>query len=146
MRPIHTTLPLLPLALAACVGTEALGPGSGVPVEPEVLTIRAVEVGAERVVIRMTDGARCVGARPEGETGGWSGVAAECPYPLPYTVAFRVGGSPQRFLIEDPTNLPITPEGRPGPRAEVFVTDVDGIRKLYISPLGPNVRMELPGA
>ncbi|GIT96123.1 hypothetical protein JANAI62_27460 [Jannaschia pagri] len=132
----------LPALMAGCVvvdETSSAGP-EGVP-SGETRVLSAVATPS-RVTIRMSDGARCVAARPEGVPGGWSGVTADCGYQLPYAVTFVQGGSPARFVIEDPTGVPAGPDGRPGPRAEVIVTDVSGQRRLFISPLGPNVRFE----
>ncbi|MGB3555499.1 MAG: hypothetical protein WBA25_12765 [Jannaschia sp.] len=127
--------------LAAC--NPAIGPGAGAPSIPPG-QVRVVDVSAspDRVVMRLSDRSRCVGVRPEGETGGWSGVTGDCGYALPYTVTFRQGGSASRFVIEDPTGVPVGAGGGPGPRAEVFVTDVDGVRRLFVSGLGSGVRFE----
>ncbi|MEM7490403.1 MAG: hypothetical protein AAF390_14875 [Pseudomonadota bacterium] len=142
MRP--AVLLLLPF-IAACQGVDGFGlTEEGVDDGP--LRIVAAEARASRVTLRLSDGTRCVGERPEGVQTGWSGVTAtDCGYGLPYTVAFRRGGSPQRFTIEDPRGT-LTEQGVPGPRAEVFVTDVDGTRKLFITPLGRGTRLEAPSA
>ncbi|PWJ19271.1 hypothetical protein [Jannaschia seohaensis] len=105
--------------------------------------VASVDASPNRVVIRVSDGARCTAERPEGVLAGWSGVTEEeCGYVLPFTVEFHQGGVASRFIIEDPTGVPVGPDGGPGPRAEVFVTDIDGVRRLFFSPLGPNVRFE----
>ena len=129
-------LPLLPLvALAGCIdsfgGGTARAPG-GIPEGAVRVSEVAVRPGA--VTIRTSDGARCVSERPEGTAAGWSGVTADCGYALPYTVTFARGGDPSRFVVEEPGGA-ITADGTPGPRAEVFVTDVDGVRRLFVVPL-----------
>lgn len=141
MRTVHRVLPLAALALAACQPiTDAFDGGasrSGVTVPPGEVRVVAASATPGRVTIRLSDGARCTAERPESEPGGWSGVTADCGYQLPYTVAFRQAGTAQRFTVE------AAPAGT-GPRAEIFVTDVDGIRRLFTSPLGANVRFETP--
>ena len=141
MRPI--LLLLIPLALGACqpIGVEGSAAQGVVVPEGEVRVVEA-RANASRVTLRLSDGSRCVGMRPEGVPGGWSGVTGDCGYALPYSVVFRPGGDdPARFRIEAPT-LPLGPDGRPGPRAEIFVIDVDGVRRLFTAPLGRNVRFE----
>lgn len=136
MRPI---LFLLPLALGACQvpGTAITGgaSNSGVAVPPGQVRVVSAAATPGTVTIRLSDGSRCTGLRPEGTPGGWSGVTADCGYALPYTVTFKQAGVPQRFRIE------AAPAGT-GPRAEIFVVDVDGVRRLFASPLGSNVRFE----
>ncbi len=142
MRPILLLLPLV--ATAACQPIETLTDGMPrAAAEPSRETrVETVAVTANRVTLRMTDGARCVGQRPEDVQSGWSGVTDNCGYELPYTVVFRTGGDPARFRIEAPGGAPITEDGSPGPRAEVFVTDVDGVRRLFVTGLSGNVRIE----
>ncbi|MEM8851312.1 MAG: hypothetical protein AAGE03_14935 [Pseudomonadota bacterium] len=128
-------------ALAACQAIDGFGPEE---VVEGPLRVIAAEARANRVTFRVSDGSRCVGQRPEGTESGWSGVTdPDCGYALPYRVLFRQGGSSQRFVIEDPRGT-LTEEGVPGPRAEIFVTDVDGQRKLFVTPLGPNTRLVTP--
>lgn len=132
MRPF---LILLPLALAACQALDGgtSRPGDAVPAgETRIVDARATP---NRMTLRLSDGARCVSERPEGVRGGWSGVTADCGYQLPFSVAFKQQPKPQRFTIE----APVAPEG---PRAEIFVTDLDGVRRLFVSPLGRGVRFE----
>ncbi|WP_299817057.1 hypothetical protein [uncultured Jannaschia sp.] len=126
---------LLPLALCAC---QTLGLPRGedmfdVP-EGEVRVTRAT-ADAARVTLRLSDGTRCSAERPEGVTGNWSGVTTDCGYALPFTVAYKPAPRPERFTIEAPL-------GGSGPRAEVYVTDVDGVRRLFVAPLGDDVRFE----
>ncbi|MFO6462984.1 hypothetical protein [uncultured Jannaschia sp.] len=135
MRPV---LFVLPLALCACVPITTTGDGAEAVAGPPRVA-GAVATGS-RVNIRMTDGARCVGIRPEGQQSGWSGVTGDCAYQLPYTVSYKQGGSTARFTIEDPQGIDVS-GGQLGARAEIFVTDVDGTRRLFVSPLGSNVRL-----
>ena len=132
MRIVPAAL-LSALATAGCVGVggQAGGPIAG---PSDGVRIADVNVRPSRVAVRMTDGATCVGERPEGTSSGWSGVTGGCPYQLPFVVTFARGGSPSRFAVERPFGTQ-TPEGTPGPRAEVFVTDVDGVRRLFVRPL-----------
>lgn len=135
MRP---SLLLLALPfLSACV---VEGSGIGPAAEPGKLGIVDAVASPSRLVVRLSDGTRCVAPRPEEARAGWSGVTAECGYALPFQVTFKQGGAPTRFLIEDPTGIPQAEDGRPGPRAETFITDVDGQRRLFITPLGDNVQ------
>lgn len=139
MRP--SLLLALPILLAACQGGDpfaaitdgvARAPAAGPSAETRVAD---VAVRPDRLTLRMSDGARCVAFRPEGVQGGWSGVTADCGYQLPYAVTFAApGGDPTRFTIEDGFGT-VGADGRPGARAEVYVTDVDGIRKLFIRPM-----------
>lgn len=119
--------------LSACQPTGFGTTEPAVPAGPP--RVAAVEAGGNAVVLRMSDGSRCRAARPEGTRSDWSGVTdPECGYQLPVTVAYRRGGAPQRFTIEDPRGT-VGADGRPGARAEVFVTDVDGQRRLFVTPL-----------
>ena len=140
MRP-NALLALPLLILAACQGGDPFAAiTDGVPRAPRdgpsaEARVADVAVRPDRVTFRLTDGARCVSNRPEGETGNWSGITQDCGYQLPFSVTFSAGGGDaSRFTIEDSFGT-LTPEGGSGPRAEVFVTDVDGIRKLFIRPL-----------
>ncbi|WP_371153520.1 hypothetical protein [Jannaschia sp. 2305UL9-9] len=141
MRPAFLlSLPLLAAACVPVIDESVSATPDGTPSgEARIVSVVAAP---SRLTIRLSDGARCVSQRPEGVPGGWSGVTADCGYQLPYTVTFVRGGSSARFVIEDPTGVPQGPDGQPGPRAEVFVTDVSGQRRLFVSPLGPNVRFE----
>lgn len=137
MRPI---LFILPLAIAACQPIlDAGGVEQGVAVPPGEVRVAAVSASATQVTIRMSNGNRCRAERPEGQTGNWSGVTSgeDCGFALPFAVTYKQGAVPQRYTIE------AAPAGV-GPRAEVFVTDVDGVRRLFAAPLGPNVRFETP--
>ena len=130
---MRSILLLLPLAAAACapVGTTvANGPTNATTAPGGPPRVAAVGPGRGGFVVRMTDGARCRALRPEGINTGWSGTTTDCAYALPYTVAFVARTPPGRFGIEEGFGL----AGQP--RAEVFVTDTDGQRKLYLSPLG----------
>jgi hypothetical protein len=140
MRPILPAALALVL-LAGCVAVDPLtgdlvqtGPRAAQGGTSEATRVSGSIVTAERVTLRMSDGARCVGDRPEGEAAGWSGVTTGCGYELPYTVTFVQGGSAQRAVVEA---VPVGagPDGRLAPRAEVYVTDVDGLRRLFVSPL-----------
>jgi hypothetical protein len=122
------------LTVAACV------PATPVARAPSDATrISDVAVRPDQLSITMSDGARCVAARPAGETGGWSGTTDNCGYALPYDVIFRQGGNPARFAVEESFGT-VAPDGALRPRAEVYVRDVDGVRKQFIRPLGENVR------
>lgn len=126
--------------LAACqpMGVEEAGNGFDIP--PGEVRVAAVEARGSRVTMRMSNGDRCVGLRPEGTQSGWSGVTQDCGFALPYDVTFKQGGAPMRFTIEDPSGA-MAPDGTLRPRAEVYVTDVDGIRRLFIAALGPGTRL-----
>jgi hypothetical protein len=137
---MRQTLLLLPLVFAACQPIDGLG-GTAPAVADGPLRVVAAEAGANNVLLRLSDGSRCRAARPEGTQSDWSGVTdPECGHALPVTVAYRQGGSPQRFEIEDPRGT-MTRDGLPGPRAEVFVTDVDGQRRLFVTPLARGTRL-----
>lgn len=133
----------LPLLLAACVeGDPFGGVSSGVAEGSQSGPVRVVDVALRpnRLTLRMSDGARCVSERPEGETSGWSGVTGDCAYQLPVAVTFVQGGDASRFSIETNPGTPVGDDGKIGARAEVYVTDVDGNRKLFVRPIpGPGV-------
>lgn len=134
---MRATLPLVALlGLSACVvGPPPVG-DAAFPAEPEgPPRVAFVTATGSRVVVTMTDRARCLGVRPEGVNTGWSGVTTECGYQLPYTVEFRTGARPGRFGIEEGFGV------GGAPRAEVFVTDTDGQRKLFLAPLGRGVTL-----
>jgi hypothetical protein len=135
-----TALCLLTIPMAGCIPFPIGGIDRGIPLEE--VRVAAVEVTPTRLSATMSNGDRCRAERPETERGGWSGVTSDCPFALPFTVTFQQAGSGSRFIIEDPTGVPVGEDGGPGPRAEVFLTDVDGQRRLFIAPLGPNVRFE----
>ena len=125
---------------------ETLTGRTSAPADDGPLRVVAAEASASRVTLRVSDGSRCIGTRPEGVQSGWDGATdPECGYSIPYRVMFRQGGAAQRFTIEDP-GMPLGADGTPGPRAEVFVTDIDGQRKLFLSPLGAGTRLETPAA
>lgn len=140
----------LPLLLAACVESDPFAAvGSDVADGSQAGPVRVVDLSlrSNRVTLRMSDGARCVSLRPEGEVSGWSGVTTECPYQLPVSVTFVQGGDASRFTIEENIGAPIGEDGKIGPRAEVYVTDVDGNRKLFLRPIpgsGPFQSAEAP--
>ena len=137
---------LLPfLALTACVDTlgAGLGGGRSVAAAPDPIpagTVRVAQVAVRlpEITVTMSDGARCTGVRPEGEVSNWSGVTGDCPYRIPYVVTFARGGDPSRFVVERPGGA-MAADGTPGPRAEVFVTDTDGVRRLFVVPLPDRV-------
>lgn len=142
-RAFAAFLPLSVL-LSACQveglpGLSTVGSGAApVAGPPRILSVQA---RAAEVAFRMSTGTTCRGVRPEGVQTGWSGSTdPECGYALPYRVEFRQGGRAQRFTIEHPW-MGLGADGTPGPRAEVFVTDVDGQRKLFLSPLGSGTRL-----
>lgn len=138
---MRSTLIFLPLAIAACVPAgEGSAPAAVPPGQVRVVQAQATP---STLTLRMSNGERCTGMRPEGTTGSWSGTTGDCGYALPYTVTFRQGGNPARFRVEAPSGAAIGPDGVPGPRAEIFVTDVDGVRRLFSAPLGRNVRFEV---
>ena len=148
MRPISALL-LAPFALSACIESPLTGMMDGTPRMPEAgpsaeTRVADVRVTAARATFLMSDGARCVAFRPEGAESGWSGVTSECGYSLPFDVVFAIGGDPGRFTLEDGFGV-VGPAGEPGARAEVYVTDVDGIRKLFVRPM-PEALFEVPEA
>ena len=147
MRP--ATLALLALPLAACVDTVSGfgGRGGAVPTPDPIpagqIRVATVSARPSAVTITLSDGTRCVSARPEGVPSGWSGTTSDCPYAIPYVVTFARGGDPSRFTVERPGGA-ITRDGTPGPRAEVFVTDLDGVRRLFVVPLPERVFGDAP--
>ncbi|CTQ50416.1 hypothetical protein [Jannaschia donghaensis] len=134
MRPV---LLLLPLAIAACQPILPGASGAAANIPPGEVRVASVAATPARVTLRLSNGKRCVAERPEGVPGNWSGVTSgeDCGYRLPFAVTFKQGAVPQRFTIE------AAPAGT-GPRAEVYVTDIDGVRRLFAAPLGSNVRFE----
>lgn len=138
---MRLSLILLPLALAACI---PVGGGGTPPVAVPPGQVRVVQAQAtpSTLALRMSNGERCIATRPEGVQGSWSGTTGDCGFALPFTVTYRQGGDPARFRVEAPSGAALGPGGVPGPRAEVFVVDVDGVRRLFSAPLGRNVRFE----
>ena len=131
------TLAILAVSIAGCVdvGGQAGGPVASPSAGPRIAD---VQVRPNRLTVRMSDGARCVAERPEGVQSGWSGTTADCGYALPFTVTFARGGDAGRFSVEEGFGS-VTETGVPGPRAEVFITDVDGVRRLFMRPLPERV-------
>ena len=139
------TLLVLPLLSVACVPVTGTGTGAGaVSIPPGEVRIVSASATPNRLTVQMSNRTTCISDRPESERGGWSGVTSDCGYALPFSVTFQQGGSPDRFLIEDPAGIPGDGAGGLGPRAEIFVTDVDGRSRLFVSPLGANVRFGTP--
>ena len=135
MRPLFLSLAALAGVACAPVGAPT---GGTFPAEPSgPPRVAFVAAGANQVTITMTDRARCVGLRPEGTNSGWSGTTTDCAYQLPYSVEFRTAAPPGRFGIEEGFGI-----GQ-GPRAEIYVTDTDGVRKLFLASLGSNVSLEV---
>ncbi|KIT16064.1 hypothetical protein [Jannaschia aquimarina] len=141
---MRRVLLLCPLLLAACVETGGLSTGGAEGTPRFGASVVDVTARPSQVTFRMADGSRCIGERPEGERSGWSGVTDEaCGYALPYSVSFSRGGQARRFTIEDPGGT-LTGGGQAGPRAEVFVTDTDGQRRLFVRPLRNAVFEDAP--
>lgn len=135
---------LMILGLVAGMAGCTMDSGTAVPPSAgptDRARIADVQIRPSRLTIRMTDGARCVADRPEDEQGGWSGVTSDCGYQLPYDVVFREGGNPARFIVEESFGV-VGADGTLRPRAEVYVIDVDGMRKQFISPLSESVRFQ----
>lgn len=135
----HITM-LLPLALGACVGFVVPVP-SGVIVPPGEVRVVGAEASPTQVVLRMSTGDRCLATRPEGQTGNWSGITGDCGFALPVSVVYRQGGNSARYRVEAPVGA-LGADGATVPRAEVFVVDVDGQRRLFTARLADNVRFE----
>jgi hypothetical protein len=104
--------------------------------------VASVALRMADVRIALSDGTRCTDTRPEGEESGWSGVTSGCGYQIPYVVTFALSGEPARFAVE--AGVPASPDGTPGPRAEIFVTDLDGVRRLFIVPVAERLFAEGP--
>lgn len=128
------------LVVAAC---------SEVPVtrEPSDLTrIQDVRIRPDVLTITMSDGARCIAERPEEIKSGWSGVTDNCGYALPFTVTFFQGGrNPARFVVEEAFGV-LDGEDILQPRAEAYIRDVNGVQKLFVSPLSNVTFGELPSS
>lgn len=127
------------LAVAACDTAP-------VAREPSAATrVADVSIRPNQLTITMSDGARCVAERPEGELSGWSGTTDNCGYALPFSVLFFAGGdNTARFTVEEPFDV-IGTDGTLMPRAEVYITDVDGVQKQFVSSL-QNARVEIASA
>ena len=119
------------LVLAACEPSPR-----PVAVEPsDAARIAAVEIGAVRFAITMSDGARCVVERPKELTGGWSGTTDNCGYALPYEVVYNLRSeAADRFKVEQDFGV-LGADGAVKPRVEIFVVDVDGTRRQFLAPL-----------
>ena len=142
MRHIPTGLAVL--ALGACVDAV----GSRVAVAPDPIPegqvrVASVAMRLPTLVVTTSNGARCVAERPEASASGWSGTTADCPYAIPFVVTFARGAQPSRFSVEAPG------AGRagaavPDTRAEIFVTDLDGVRRLFMVAVPERLFAEAP--
>lgn len=127
------------LVVSACDTTPVAREAS------DAARVADVTIRPSVLTITMTDGARCVAERPESETSGWSGTTDNCGYALPFSVLFFAGSdNPARFTVEKPFDV-IGTDGGLMPRAEVYITDVDGVQKQFVSSLS-NARVEVAPA
>ena len=130
------------MILGGCLGLMAC---TATPVEvvpSSSARVAEVSVRPDVLSITMTDGARCVAERPEDIRTGWSGTTDNCGYALPFSVLFFAGAEdPARFAVE-PGSEVIAADGTLMPRAEVYVTDVDGVQKQFVRRLD-NVRIQV---
>lgn len=130
------------MILGGCLGLLAC---TATPVEvvpSSSARVAEVSVRPDVLSITMTDGARCVAERPDDIRTGWSGMTDNCGYALPFSVLFFAGAEdPARFAVE-PGPAVIAADGTLMPRAEVYVTDVDGVQKQFVRRLD-NVRIQV---
>lgn len=123
------------LGVVSCIGT----PVAKVP--SDATRVAEVAVRPDVLVISMTDGARCVARRPKEVRSGWSGITENCGYALPFSVLFFAGAEDMTRFVVEPVGTVIGADGALLPRAEVYITDVDGVQKQFVQPLS-NVRIE----
>lgn len=117
------------LAAAGC--TPAAGPG-----RPE-----AVTVSQDRIVVRMSTGAHCLGLlSDETRTGtGWAGRLEGCAADYPYEVVLQEGANPLRRVLESALGA-LGGEGLLAPRARVVITGPRGQVWRFLSPPSEEAR------
>lgn len=114
---------LLPVALAAC---------ASVPAVPQ-----RVDLDADLLSVRMSDGTTCLGPAPGAEAAaGWSGRLQGCAWDYAYTVEIDPGTNPMRFIFEEVFGA-LGLEGVLSPLAEVTITGADGRPRVFRSPPEP---------
>jgi hypothetical protein len=107
------------LALSAC----AMAPAALRPI--------SAQLTPEVLVVRMSDGRLCRGARPA--EGGWRGPLNGCPDGWRYAVDLDERTNIARALVEAVLTA-LTLEGALSPLAEVTVTGPDGRTTAFVSP------------
>lgn len=129
------------MILGACLGLVACTTTPVATVPSDGARVAQVSVRPDVLAITMTDGARCVAQRPTDVRSGWSGVMDNCSYALPFSVLFFAGADdPSRFAVEPAADV-AGEGGVLNPRAEVYITDVDGVQKQFVQRLD-NVRIQ----
>jgi len=130
------------MILGACLGLMACTATPVAMAPSDSARVAEVSVRPDVLAITMTDGARCVAKRPDDIRTGWSGITDNCGYALPFSVLFFAGAEdPARFAVEPAAEV-VGKDGTLMPRAEVYVTDVDGVQKQFVMRLD-NVRIQL---
>lgn len=130
------------IILGGCLGLMACTATPVAMVPSRSARVAEVSVRPDVLSITMTDGARCVAERPDNIRTGWSGTTENCGYALPFSVLFFAGAEdPARFAVEPGPEV-ICADGTLLPRAEVYVTDVDGVQKQFVRRLD-NVRIRV---
>jgi len=116
LRPL-AVLTLASLGLAACVMTSA---------EP-----RQVDLEADLLTVRMSDGSTCLGRAPVGGAPeGWSGRLQDCAWDYPYTVEIDSRTNPVRFILTEVFGE----SGLISPIADVTITVPSGRARVFQMP------------
>lgn len=116
---------LITAALLGLAGCAQMGPG-----RPE-----AVTVSQDRIVVRMSTGARCLGLLSD-ETRtetGWAGRLERCAANYPYEVVLQEGANPLRLVLETALEA-LGGEDLLAPRARVTITGPGGRVWHFRSP------------
>lgn len=118
----HLLIIVLLLAAAGCARTDGGRP-------------ETVALSAERIVVRMNTGTRCLGVlRRETRTAtGWAGRLEGCPAGYAYEVTLKKGTTPLRMVLEAVTGA-LGGEGLLAPRAQVQITGPEGQVWHFRSP------------
>ena len=130
------------IILGGCLGLTACTAMPVAMVPSGSARVAEVSVRPDVLSITMTDGVRCVAERPDDIRTGWSGTTHNCGYALPFSVLFFAGAEDSARFAVEPGPEVIGADGTLMPRAEVYVTDADGVQKQFVRRLD-NVRIQV---
>ncbi len=116
--PFRFVIPgLAPLVLVACVM------GSATPDQ--------VELSANMLTVRMSDGSTCQGPAPSnGAEAGWSGQLQDCAWSYDYIVEIDEGTNPVRLILTEVFG----DLGILSPLADVTIIGPDGRTRVFQTP------------
>ena len=108
------------LALGACTSFGAPRPAD-------------VTLSQTHLTVRMSNGERCIGPRPAGEAGGWSGRFTDCSARYDYNVAIQPGANPVRMVFSEALTA-LGLQSALVPAADVTISDGSGRTWRYVTP------------